>query len=154
VLLVKHSRVSRRVALARSANVAAAMLPNEWMRLLTRCWKVVSLLIEGVDVKRLAVVVSRLKFREQLLLVGTVVRLDLRLLRARLSDRLVAVGLVLMLVKRVPRDVNVPQRLLDLKRLLLMTIGRAVSVVVRQLKKTLGLMLLSVKIDPALIRVM
>jgi hypothetical protein len=89
-----------------------------------------------------------------LLLVETVVRLDLRLLRVRLNVRLVVVVHALTLVRLVLSDVNVPLRLLKLKRLPLMTIGRVALVVVRRLRRTLGLMLLSVKIDPVLIRVM
>jgi hypothetical protein len=153
VLLVKHSRGNRRVVLARNGNVAAVMLPNAWMRLLTRCWKVVSLLIGGGVVKRLAVVVSRLKFNEQLLLVATVVRLDLRLLLVRLSDRLVAVGLVLMLVSRGLIVASEQMPLLLMKASRIKIGGGLVCVTLLSIRKTFVSTLLNVNGEGMPVRV-
>jgi hypothetical protein len=142
----------KRLVLA--VNAVALASQNVWIRPLKMFLKVAFWSVVGNVAIQIVGVASVLRLNGLLLLVETVVRLDLRLLLVRLSDRLVAGGLVLMLVRLVLSDVNVPLRLLKLKRLPLMTIGRVALVVVRRLRRTLGLMLLSVKIDPVLIRVM
>jgi hypothetical protein len=142
----------KRLVLA--VNAVALVSQSAWIRPLKMFLKVAFWSVVGNAAIQIVGVVSALRLNGLLLLVETVVRLDLRLLRVRLSARLVVVVHALTLVRLVLSDVNVPRMLLKLKRLPLMTIGRVALVVVRRLRRTLGLMLLSVKIDPVLIRVM